>query len=263
MLHCFFENQFYSIASVFWSLSLEFQLYLAYPLFLFAFRKFGVGRSVIFFIGLSLLWRYVAIFYLGGGLISIALDGPFCSMGCLPARMAEWLLGAFVAEVFAKNFGMKSIRQRFSGKRPLFILLSVLFFGGAIISTLSQSSWIVTDPLFGIAFALLIAAVILPKSGMAQENAPKFISGMFIKLGIISYSFYLIHSQFGWLVSIFVPSEEGSVPAFLIRLGCMILSLIPIYFFFKWFEKPFLSAPKAGSKLFQIHSRLGKLLGVR
>ena len=49
MLHGFFENQFYSNASVFWSLSLEFQLYLAYPLFLFAFKKFGMGKSVIFF----------------------------------------------------------------------------------------------------------------------------------------------------------------------------------------------------------------------
>jgi len=49
MLHGFLENQFYSVASVFWSLSLEFQLYLAYPLFLLAFRKFGIGRSIIFF----------------------------------------------------------------------------------------------------------------------------------------------------------------------------------------------------------------------
>jgi peptidoglycan/LPS O-acetylase OafA/YrhL len=263
MLHGFFENQFYSIASVFWSLSLEFQLYIAYPLFLLAFRKFGVGRSVVFFIGLSLLWRYFAIYFLGDGLISVAATGPFVSMGCLPARMAEWLLGAFVAEVFAKNFAMGDALKRFSGKRPLFLMLSIFFFGSAIITTLSQASWIVTDPLFGMSFAFLIAAVILPKLGAGHGDPPKLIAGVFIKLGIVSYSFYLIHSQFGWLVSIFVPSEEGTVMPFLIRLGCLLISLIPIYYFFRWFEKPFLSAPKPESKLFPIYTRLGSLLGVR
>jgi peptidoglycan/LPS O-acetylase OafA/YrhL len=263
MLHGFLENQFYSIASVFWSLSLEFQLYLAYPLFLLAFRKFGVGRSVVFFIVLSLLWRYFAIYYLGGGLISVAADGPYASMGCLPARMAEWLLGAFVAEIFAKNFVMREATSRYSRKRLLFLLLSVLAFGGAIVKTLSQASWIITDPLFGLAFASLIAAIILPKIGAVHSNHPKFISGLFIKLGIVSYSFYLIHSQLGWLVSLFVPSVEGSVTAFVIRIVCLLISVIPIYYFFKWFEKPFLAAPKQENKLFPIYAKLGNLLGVR
>ena len=177
--------------------------------------------------------------------------------------MAEWLLGAFVAEIFAKNYAAQNLSQRFSGKRPLFVLLSVIFFAAAIATTLSKPAWIVTDPLFGLSFAFLIAAVILPKLGAVHGDPPKLIAGLFIKLGIISYSFYLIHSQFGWLVSLFVPSEEGAVMPFLIRLGCLLISLIPIYFFFRWFEKPFLSAPKPESKLFPIYTRLGNLLGVR
>lgn len=263
MLHGFFEQQFYSIASVFWSLSLEFQLYLAYPLFLLAFRKFGVGRSVVFLILISLVWRYFAIYFLGGGLISISATGPFVSMGCLPARMAEWLLGAFVAEVFAKNFGERNASRQFSGKRPLFFCFSILFFAGAVGTTLSRASWIATDPLFGISFACLIAAVILPGSGTNNGKHPAVLSRAFIQLGIISYSFYLIHSQFGWLTSLFVPSEAGAVLPFLIRWGCLIVSIVPIYFFFTWFEKPFLSAPKLGSKLFPIYKKLGTLLGVR
>jgi peptidoglycan/LPS O-acetylase OafA/YrhL len=261
MLHGFFESQFYSIASVFWSLSLEFQLYLAYPLFLFAFRKFGVGKSVVSFIALSLLWRYFAIYFLDGGLISIAATGPFVSMGILPARMAEWLMGAFVAEVFAKNFVLKINQRNFSTKRPLFVLLSVLSFFGAIVTTLFQPAWIITDPLFGFAFAFLIAAVILPKLGSSSGDEPNRISWAFITLGLISYSFYLIHSQFGWIVAKFVPSVENSPSAFFIRLVFLVVSLVPIYFFFKWLEKPFFFPPKEGSKLYPVYQKLGKLLG--
>ena len=244
MLHGFFENQFYSIASVFWSLSLEFQLYLAYPLFLLTFRKFGVGKSVIFFIIISLIWRYIAIYFLHGGLISIAATGPFVSMGTLPARMAEWLAGAYLAEVFAKHFVLNKENNIFSGKRMLFICLSIFLFFGAIVTTLSQPAWIVTDPLFGLSFTFLIAAVILPKLGANNGKPPTTISWAFINLGIISYSFYLIHSQFGWLVSIFIPSQEGAVIPFLLRVLFLIISIVPIYYFYRWFEKPFLFPPK-------------------
>ncbi len=263
MLHGFFENQFYSIASIFWSLSLEFQLYLAYPLFLLAFRKFGLGRSVAALILLSLAWRYFAIYFLGGGLISVAAEGPYASMGCLPARMAEWLAGAFVAEIFVKNYIAKNSNQKFSGKRPLYIILSILFFAAAIVTTLSQPAWIITDPLFGLSFAFLIAAVILPNIRSDSGKEPKAIAGAFIKLGIISYSFYLIHSQFGWVTTFFVPAETGSVLPTLLRIASLLVSIIPIYYFFKWFEKPFLAPPKPESKLYPIYSGLGKLLGVR
>lgn len=263
MLHGLFENQFYSIASIFWSLSLEFQLYLAYPLFLLAFRKFGVGRSVAFFIVLSILWRYFAIYFLDGGLISIAATGPFVSMGSLPARMAEWLLGALLAEIFAKNFHAKDSTQKFSGKRPIYLLASMVFFAIAIATTLSKPAWIATDPLFGASFAFLIAAVILPNIERVKDKTPSFTSSAFIKLGIISYSFYLIHSQFGWFVTIFVPAAEGAIVPMIIRIVCTLISIIPIYYFFTWFERPFLAPPKASSKLYPVYTKLGNLLGVR
>ncbi|MEP7234254.1 MAG: acyltransferase [Ignavibacteriota bacterium] len=263
MLHGFFENQFYSIASVFWSLSLEFQLYIAYPVFLLAFRKFGTGRAVLLFILLSLIWRYFAMHYLGGGLISIAAVGPYASMGCLPARMAEWLLGAFLAEVFIKNYSADTPKKKFSTMRIPFATLSIICFASAIITTLSQELWVITDPLFGLAFAMLIAAIILPDKGFVKIKDKGYITKLFIKLGVISYSFYLIHSQFGWLVSLFVPSKEGDPAAFVIRLAALGISLLPILLFFQWFEKPFLSPPKMGSKLFPYYQKLGGLFGVR
>jgi peptidoglycan/LPS O-acetylase OafA/YrhL len=256
MLHGFFEEQFYSIASVFWSLSLEFQLYLAYPLFLLAFRKFGVGKSVIGIILLSLIWRYVAIYFFHGNLISVSADGPFISMGCLPARMAEWISGAFLAELFSKHVAMHRNDRIFSGKRLLFISASILLFSIAIATTFSEPAWIVTDPLFGLSFASLIAAVILPNIGALSNESPKFIARIFIQIGIISYSLYLIHSQFGWIVTIFVPAIEGYALGFVLRIVFLAISFVPIYYFFRWFERPFLSPPKEGSRLYHFYRKL-------
>jgi len=261
MLHGFFEHQFYSIASVFWSLSLEFQLYLAYPLFLISFRKFGVGKSVTGIIILSLLWRYVALYFLHGNLISIAATGPFISMSILPARMAEWIAGAYLAEIFAKNYERRNEAKPFAKQRPVFIGAAITLFAGAILTTLFPPAWIITDPLFGLSFACLIAAVVLPKLGRDIGKSPNRISWAFINLGLISYSFYLLNSQFGWLISIFVPSQEAAPGPFFIRVGVLVLSIIPIYYFFKWFEKPFFSAPKEDSKLYPMYRKLGKLLG--
>lgn len=67
MLHGFIESHFYSIVSVFWSLSLEFQLYLFYPLFLLLFGKFGTMRSVVFLTIVSFVWRYCALNFWGFG----------------------------------------------------------------------------------------------------------------------------------------------------------------------------------------------------
>jgi len=108
MAHGFIEDQFYSIVSVFWSLSLEFQLYLLYPLFLFLFRKIGTVRAVVLLTAVSLIWRYIAISYFDNGLISIATQGPYTLMGNVLARMPEWLFGALVAELLLSKKNVMS-----------------------------------------------------------------------------------------------------------------------------------------------------------
>jgi len=113
-----------------------------------------------------------------------------------------------------------------------------------------------------LSFTCLIAAVILPKLGTDGGKEPNRLSWAFINFGLISYSFYLIHSQFGWLVSIFVPSQGAAIGPFFIRVGAMLLSIIPIYYFFKFFEKPFFFAPMQESRLYRVYRRLGNLFGV-
>jgi peptidoglycan/LPS O-acetylase OafA/YrhL len=245
MAHGFIEEQFYSIVSVFWSLSLEFQLYLLYPLFLFLFRKFGTLKTVIALTAISLLWRYCAITYFDNGLISIAAQGPFTLMGNALARMPEWLFGALVAELLLK----KDSSHRSSYISVGSIVLLVL----AVMSTLQPSLWIATDILFGLAFALIVLFVSSREYTSLKEAPRTMIFRFFLKLGVISYSLYLFHQQLSWLIETQLAIEPGNIAFMLIRLGWLLLSLLPIYLLYKLIEKPFLKPPEETSKLYPLY----------
>src|SRR5262249_8518475 len=147
MAHGFIEEHFYTIISVFWSLSLEFQLYIFYPLFLFLFRRFGAGRSVILLTIAALIWRYVALNVWGYGLISISTVGPYTLMGCVLARMPEWLFGALAAELFARKYEGGEAKI-FSTPKNMFSSVGIFLFASAILTTIAPSFYLLTDILF-------------------------------------------------------------------------------------------------------------------
>lgn len=248
MAHGFIEDQFYSIVSVFWSLSLEFQLYLLYPLFLFLFRKMGTLRAVVLLTFISIVWRYCAITYFDNGLISIASHGPYTLMGNVLARMPEWLFGALVAELLlTKKNMMGSLTS---------MLLIVLVIAAAILTTLHQELWVATDILFGLGFALLVFFIAFKEYSLAKEVSRSFLFRWFVKIGVISYSLYLFHLQLSWVLETQLAIEPGNVSYMLIRFGWLLLSLLPIIFLYRFIEKPFLKPPKPESKLYALYIKL-------
>lgn len=248
MAHGFIEDQFYSIVSVFWSLSLEFQLYLLYPLFLFLFRKMGTLRAVVLLTIVSALWRYCAITYFDNGLISIATQGPYTLMGNVLARMPEWLFGALVAELLLSK---KNVMSSFTS-----IVSIVLVIASAILTTLHQELWVATDILFGLGFALLVFFVTRREYSLTKEVNRSFLFRWFVKIGVISYSLYLFHLQLSWVLETQLAIEPGNAAYMLIRFGWLLLSLLPIVFLYQFIEKPFLRPSTRGSKLFPIYQKL-------
>lgn len=248
MAHGVIEEQFYSIVSVFWSLSLEFQLYLLYPLFLFLFRKMGTMRAVILLTIVSLVWRYCAITFWDNGLISIASTGPFTLMGNVFARMPEWLFGALVAELLLTKKNVMS--------SALSVLSVVLVLALAIATTLDQELWVATDILFGLGFALLVFFVAFREYSSTKEVNRSFLFRWFVKIGVISYSLYLFHLQLSWIIETQLGVEPGNATYMLIRFGWLMLSIIPIHYLYKFMEKPFLKPPKPESKLYPIYKTL-------
>jgi peptidoglycan/LPS O-acetylase OafA/YrhL len=275
LTHGYFDNYFYGIVHVYWSLALEFQLYLAYPLFLIAFRKIGLTKSILVLTTVSIVWRWASLSLFHSNLISIASTGPYAMMGFVLARMPEWLFGVWIAEWFVAGRVIGHERHRLAGRIPLGVsAIAMLFL--SILSSLSESLWVFTDILFGIGFAFLIAAAIIPRSRRSVLPArPLFSRPLFSKpyrwlvwTGTISYSLYLFHMQLSWFANpwireIRIGDDAGNMLSFLLRFSVLLLSIPIIALIYHFVEQPFLKAPKPGERYFAIYARIRRLIGIK
>ncbi|HET6402331.1 MAG TPA: acyltransferase [Candidatus Kapabacteria bacterium] len=267
LTHGYFDRYFYGIVDVYWSLALEFQLYLAYPIFLYLFRRVGLSRSIVFLTIFSLLWRLVSMNVFHSQLISVAWTGPYAMMGCIFARMPEWLFGAWLAEWFVRSRAASPALRDKNWKRLPLASAGVVVLFTAILSTLAQSLWVFTDSLFGVGFAFVIASAIVPGRKAFAINPPKSEENRFYRLliwmGTISYSLYLFHKQFSWFANPWIREISSPTLQFALRIVVFLISIPIIALIFRLVEAPFLSAPRPGKKLFALYQRIGHALGIK
>ncbi len=256
LTHGYFDRYFYGIVHVYWSLALEFQLYLAYPIFLYVFREIGLSRSIVFLSIISLIWRYVVMNVFHYQLISVASTGPYAPMGFLFARMPEWLFGAWLAEWFVRGGNLNFHRS------PL-AMMAVLVLFVAILSTLAEPLWIFTDLLFGLGFAFVVAAAIVPSTRVGTPSFKSRLYRLLVWTGTISYSLYLFHMQLSWFANPWIRGLSSAPLQFLLRVIVLIISIPIIAMIFRFVEAPFLSAPRPGTRLFKVYSTIGKWIGIR
>jgi peptidoglycan/LPS O-acetylase OafA/YrhL len=253
LTHGLFDRYFYGLVHVYWSLALEFQLYLAYPLFLLLFRKFGTGKSLMLLTAISLVWRYLALTYWGSNLISVSASGPFTAMGSVFARMPEWLAGAWLAELYVSG-AVRKVR------RPQLVLLSAILFGVSIMVTLYDPLWILVDGLFGLSFASLVAAAV---HSPAQATVRSGLYGRLVWLGTISYTVYLFHMQLSWPLTNLLSSVPGYGFPFVLRLALLGVSIPILGVIYRFVEAPFLRAPRSGEPFYATYSRIEAFLGIK
>ena len=93
LVHNFSETTFYGVNPAFWSLAAECQFYLAYPLFLWARSRLGMGRALLAALGLATAIRGFMFFWHWGELTASPVwsASPF-------VLWFDWLLGAWLAE---------------------------------------------------------------------------------------------------------------------------------------------------------------------
>jgi peptidoglycan/LPS O-acetylase OafA/YrhL len=179
--HSMFPSTFYALDGAYWSLGLEWQLYLGLPLLVWGVSRHGLGRTLAAVVALNVAYRIGLAVAIGQGFVaahsSLAND---VLPNQLPGRWAEFASGMLVAELYITGRLAKLvIRSRLA-------TLALVLVG--MVAGLS-SGWDFSHLLYGIAFALLLSLVLVGDNPISLLFALPPLR----TIGLMSYSLYLVH----------------------------------------------------------------------
>jgi peptidoglycan/LPS O-acetylase OafA/YrhL len=226
LIQTWFASTIGAINGPFWSIALEVQLYLAFPLLLILIKKWGLIRSIGITMLVSLVWFAMAHFW---GEVSLSHTiGPDLSKE-LPARWLEFALGVGAARlVTAPRRSDLSL-----GIGALVIGVPLALASESLNSNLGRA--------FGyglLSFGLVLICSFLPHHVIVGNIVGKGLQ----KLGVISFSFYLLHQPILLLMGPFVARLHlGQIGTLLFGLTVgLAITAAAAKVFFSLVEEPFL-----------------------
>jgi peptidoglycan/LPS O-acetylase OafA/YrhL len=225
-----------------WSLAVEAQLYLAYPIVFWLVARRGALRALAIVLCVTLAYRVALIF-----------DPLPATFGGLAwefflGRWFEWVLGAVVAEWAAGRITLP--RQVF---RP-WLAAAVLGLG----VLLEWHRWhygvyAFMVPVYGVAFALLLCVVLQREHAASSSPLGRYLAGV----GLYSYSLYLLHRPIQlafeplarqvatWPVVV----EHGFPSSLLIMTAATPLVIVAARLFYRYCEAPSIARAQRASRL--------------
>jgi peptidoglycan/LPS O-acetylase OafA/YrhL len=242
LTHLFLIHNFHPLTSSgfngsFWSLAIEAQLYLLYPVLLFLVARLGWRRTMVILAGCELLIRGTdgliqtvgATNTIGGHISWLFANSPL-------GYWFSWALGAFVADAFLKNQPMPFVKTS-----PFWWIVL------AIISYFIKPLY----PFLFFLFAVTTAAITsrLLSGARPEIKAPALSLAILKKIGLWSYSIYLLHQPllnvFSYVIIWAVPEEYRSAPIMFLLILIAWLVVIPFgILWYKLFELPGIALSK-------------------
>lgn len=200
-----------------WSLSVEEQFYVVFPILLLLLWKYSFQSMMTVFLVIALASLLCAQVF--------SVNHPSFTFYLLPARAWELLIGAMLAK-----YELDKGRNRLSVLGLIMPVFGVLMIIGSVAmfnkNTL-HPSLITIIPVFGTAFIILFAN--------SNDICTRILSSKpFVKIGLISYGFYL------WHYPVFAFARiHNSSPSNVEKIGWIALSLILAALTYYLVEQPF------------------------
>jgi len=235
LVHNLNENTFLGINGSFWSIAVEWQLYMIYPLFLVVTQRIGWQKSLLFIALLEMGCR-----------IAVGLhdtwtpDQPVSRLltGSPFYFWFSWASGAAVAEDYL------------GGKVSFLHRMPVWFFPALIVPAyLFRPLATLVFPLAALAGARCIAGFCTkaPSGMIPHATMSQFLGA----LGVISYSFYLLHQPVLQLMErilretpLFASLKSWPLLHFGFLLTCLVTTAFCSFLFWKMVEQPSISLGK-------------------
>ncbi len=210
-----------------WSLAVEEQYYLLFPLFIFL--TWGLGKRALILTLVLIFCLSLILSYWGSH------NHPSATFYLLPTRGWELLLGVFATFYLRTNPKMPSkFLQNFLGSFGLFLIaFSVVVFDKTI-------------PFPGLhALVPTIGTLLIILFAREKNSISKFLSNkLFVGIGLISYSAYL------WHVPLFAFTRNVNFQelSFSINLLLIVLTFCLAYLTWRFIENPFRRRSEFSSK---------------
>jgi peptidoglycan/LPS O-acetylase OafA/YrhL len=219
---------------VFWSIAVEFQIYLLFPLLLLTYKsRLGIAGPLL----LSFLVTYglFALTWISPALI------PFASFFHYVALFSLGMFGAWVSFSAARQAGI--YRDRWPWQVGLIFFAALTLITTALADPRTDAKKYL---LLDIPMGLFIMALLVTTARKSMGSLARFLSAKaLVFIGAFSYSLYLIHApliQLIWQYGL-RPLHLGEFLTFVVLLGAGVPVISGIsYVFFLFAERPFLSA---------------------
>lgn len=236
---------YWSLASEFkpllhtWSLGVEEQYYILFPLLLWLCRRWNVRAVMVLFAGMALLSLAVAEWG--------SRAWPDAAFYLLPTRAWELLMGAMAAALTLHRpqpLGTPALRQCLSLVGLALIAWSVMAFDESVRSP----SLLILLPTLGAVLIILCATPGTWAQALLASKLP-------VTIGLISYSAYLWHQPLFAFARVLL----REAPSPMLMLGLSVVAMVLAYLSWRFVEAPFRVKGRIGRQTVFVASALGSL----